>query len=123
MPVSTTFNGTLYNIPASGETGWATVGTNFLVDVGNNALCLTGTQTASNKEITLQPGTAGAPSLSFTADTAPGVYQPSTSQMAIATAGTQRILVDASGVLNILGPPARSTPRPVICRLPRPLAR
>ena len=106
MPVSVTFNGTVYNIPASGETGWATVGTNFLVDVGNNALCLTGTQTMSNKVLTLQNGAVGAPSLSFTADTASGVYQPSTSQVAIATAGVQRVLVDTTGNVTLSATPA-----------------
>jgi hypothetical protein len=105
MPVSVTFNGTLYNIPASGETGWATVGTNFLVDVGNNALCLTGTQTMSNKVLTLQNGSAATPSLSFTADTASGLYQPLASELAIATGGTERVLIDSSGVVNVLGAP------------------
>jgi hypothetical protein len=105
MPVSATFNGTVYNLPATGETGWGTTTTNFLVDVGNNALCLTGTQTVSNKVLTLQNGSAATPSLAFTADTASGLYQPLSGEVAISAGGVQRLLVDTSGVINVLGAP------------------
>jgi hypothetical protein len=42
MSVLVTFNSTGYLIPTSNETGWATVVTNFLSDVGNNAVTKSG---------------------------------------------------------------------------------
>lgn len=44
MSILVTFNGTGYLIPTSGETGWGNVVTNFLSDVGNNALTVVGAQ-------------------------------------------------------------------------------
>jgi len=46
-------------------------------------------------------GTAAAPGFSFTADTASGMYKAATSQLAFATAGTERLRIDASGNVGI----------------------
>ena len=46
-------------------------------------------------------GTAAAPSIAFTGDTNTGIYSPGADQLAIATGGVGRIIVDASGNVNI----------------------
>ena len=60
---------------------------------------LDGTLVAS--DISLGAGTAGAPSLFFTGDLNTGIYSPGADQVAISTNGTSRIVVDASGNVNI----------------------
>jgi hypothetical protein len=52
-------------------------------------------------QITFAAGTAAAPSISVTGDTNTGIYFPGADQVAISTGGTQRVLVDASGVTTL----------------------
>jgi len=61
-----------------------------------------------NKKITfgelfasIPAGTAAAPSVAFEGDPNTGIYSPGADQVAIATGGTSRIVVDASGNVNI----------------------
>jgi hypothetical protein len=61
-----------------------------------------------NKKITfgelfasIPAGTAVAPSVAFEGDANTGIYSPGADQVAIATGGTSRIVVDASGNVNI----------------------
>ena len=46
-------------------------------------------------------GTAAAPSIAFTGDTNTGIYSPGADQLAIATGGTGRVFVDATGKVGI----------------------
>jgi hypothetical protein len=46
-------------------------------------------------------GTAAAPSVAFEGDSNTGIYSPGADQLAISTNGTSRIVVDASGNVNI----------------------
>ncbi len=48
-----------------------------------------------------QAGTSAMPSYTFDADTSTGLFQPSPSEIAFATAGTERLRVNASGRLGI----------------------
>jgi hypothetical protein len=52
-------------------------------------------------DIKLGLGTAAAPSLTFTGDLNTGIYSPGADQVSIATGGTQRVTVDASGRVGI----------------------
>ena len=56
-------------------------------------------ENASNSALAL--GSAATPSLKFTGDTNTGIYSPGADQVAIATGGTQRAIVDASGRLLV----------------------
>lgn len=47
--------------------------------------------------------TASAPALSFDGDTNTGIYHPTTDELAIATAGTQRVLVGSTGEVTLSG--------------------
>jgi hypothetical protein len=60
---------------------------------------LDGTFLAS--DISLAAGSAAAPSLFFTGDTNTGIYSPGADQVGISTGGASRIVVDASGNVNI----------------------
>jgi hypothetical protein len=53
-------------------------------------------------------GTAAAPSIAFTGDSNTGIYSPGADQVAVATNGTGRLFVDASGRVGI-GPSSPST--------------
>jgi hypothetical protein len=53
----------------------------------------------SNSALSL--GSAGTPSLKFTGDTNTGIYSPGADQVAVATNGTGRLFVDASGNVGI----------------------
>ena len=46
-------------------------------------------------------GTAAAPSITFTGSTAAGIYSPGANQVAVATSGTGRLFVNASGLVGI----------------------
>ncbi|NJL24191.1 MAG: hypothetical protein HC902_02750 [Calothrix sp. SM1_5_4] len=46
-------------------------------------------------------GTAAAPGMTFAGDTANGIFAPSSNVLAIATSGTERLRVDASGNVGI----------------------
>ena len=52
-------------------------------------------------DIQLGLGAAATPSLAFTGDLNTGIYSPGADQVAIATGGTQRVTVDASGRLGV----------------------
>lgn len=53
--------------------------------------------------VVLPVGSNTAPSLTFTGNTNTGIYSPATNQVAITTAGVQRLLVDAAGGLTSSG--------------------
>lgn len=55
------------------------------------------TETLTNKTFQADDGTAGAPTLSFDADTNTGGYRVGTDDMAFATAGVARLEIDATG--------------------------
>ena len=55
----------------------------------------------SNGEIIAATGTAAAPSITFSGDTDTGFYSPGANQVALATNGTGRLFVDASGNVSI----------------------
>jgi hypothetical protein len=56
-------------------------------------------ENASNSALAL--GSAATPSLKFTGDTNTGIYSPGADQVAISTAGSGRLFVDASGNIGI----------------------
>jgi hypothetical protein len=56
------------------------------------------TSTATFDSIASHPlGSAGAPTITFTGDTNTGIYSPGADQVAISTAGSGRLRIDASG--------------------------
>jgi hypothetical protein len=60
------------------------------------------TSTATFDSIARHPlGSAAAPTLTFTGDTNTGIYSPGADQVAVATNGTGRLFVDASGRVGI----------------------
>jgi hypothetical protein len=56
---------------------------------------------SANGKLSYPAGTAAAPSLFSGSDTDTGIYAPASDQLGIATAGTSRIVVDASGNVGI----------------------
>ena len=50
-----------------------------------------------------QDGVVGAPLISFAADTDTGIYRIGTNNIGIATAGTQRVNIDAIGNVGLMG--------------------
>jgi hypothetical protein len=48
-------------------------------------------------------GSASAPSIAFTGDQNTGIYSPGADQVAVATNGTGRLFVDASGHVGLRG--------------------
>jgi len=103
MSVAVVFNGTSYLLPTAGETGWGSVVTNFLSDVGSNAATAASTQTFTNKLILAQSGTVTAPSHSFASDSDTGMYQPSVGLLYLATNGVDRLKIDGSGNITVTG--------------------
>ena len=65
-----------------------------IVDVGND---LTKKVSIADLLENAGTGTAAAPSFSFDGDNDTGIYQPGVNQIAIATGGTQRLVVNSSG--------------------------
>ena len=51
--------------------------------------------------VTIASGSAASPSLTFTGDLNTGLYSPGADQVAVATDGTERIIVDATGRLLV----------------------
>jgi hypothetical protein len=51
--------------------------------------------------VSIDLGTAAAPTINFTGDTNTGIYSPGADQFAISTGGTGRVFVDASGNVGI----------------------
>ena len=74
----------------------AIAGTKISPNFGSQNIVTTGNITAANH--IAASGTAAAPSIAFSGDTNTGIYSPSADQLAIATAGTGRVFVSASGV-------------------------
>lgn len=62
----------------------------------NNVITRDGVLAATNP-IKFATGTAGAPSITFSADPAMGLYRAGTNILSAATAGTERFRIDASG--------------------------
>jgi hypothetical protein len=52
-------------------------------------------------EIEFTGGSASGPAISFTGDTNTGIYSPGADQVAVATNGTGRVFVDASGNVGV----------------------
>jgi hypothetical protein len=63
---------------------------------------------AGASTLALLNGTASTPSLSFAAEGNTGIYRPSTGEFAITIQGTQRAMLDATG-LTITGTGTFST--------------
>jgi hypothetical protein len=62
------------------------------------------TSTATFDSIARHPlGSAAAPTLTFTGDPNTGIYSPGADQVAVATNGTGRVFVDASGNVGVKG--------------------
>jgi hypothetical protein len=57
--------------------------------------------------LTVPLGSAASPTLRFSGDTNSGIYSPGADQVAVATNGTGRLFVDASGRVGIGGSPNR----------------
>jgi hypothetical protein len=55
----------------------------------------------SNQVVDVPAGSVAAPSLIFGADVNSGIYSPGADQVAISTGGTQRLLIEADGDINI----------------------
>jgi hypothetical protein len=64
--------------------------------VGGEALLR---EDGSNAALSL--GSAGTPSLKFTGDTNTGIYSPGADQVAVATNGARRLLIDSAGALTL----------------------
>jgi hypothetical protein len=65
------------------------------------------TSTATFDSIARHPlGSAAAPTLTFTGDTNTGIYSPGADQVAVATNGTGRLFVDASGNVGVGAAPS-----------------
>jgi hypothetical protein len=53
--------------------------------------------------MTIQGGSAAAPSLTFSGDTNTGIYSPGADTVAIATGGTEKVRVNNSGTVSVTG--------------------
>ena len=63
----------------------------------------------SSERFSVPLGSAGAPSLTFTGDPNTGIYSPGADQLALATGGTGRLFVDATGNVGVgIGTPTAS---------------
>jgi hypothetical protein len=68
---------------------------------GTSRLAVSTTAVSSTLPVDVPLGAVGTPSLTFTGDLNTGIYSPGADQLAISTNGTSRIVVDASGNVNI----------------------
>ena len=66
------------------------------VNITDGGLVVTGVTTVS-------AGTASVPSISFTSDPNTGLYSPGADQLALATGGSGRLIIDSNGDLNVQG--------------------
>jgi hypothetical protein len=82
----------LLKIRNAANNGWVTVGTLASANLG--LLASAGTLTAAL-------GSASTPGITFTGDTNTGIYSPGADQVAVATSGTGRLFVDASGNVGL----------------------
>jgi hypothetical protein len=92
----------------------AGVGTSVVVPTGQNAVLfcdgtnvLNASTTVSGiSALTMSPGSVSVPSINFTTGASTGIYSSASDVFDIATAGVNRIRVDASGNVGIGGVPA-----------------
>jgi hypothetical protein len=92
-----TFSG---NVTVTGTLSGVTVtGTTANFTSGNFTNISGGTHTITSG--VFAAGSAASPSITFTGDLNTGIYSPGADQVAISTGGTQRLLIDASGNVNI----------------------
>ena len=85
-------------LDAIGELGIGTTNPQFLLDVCGTARF---SSNVSGTTITLNAGTAPAPTYTFTSDLSSGMYLPSVSNLAWTTVGVERMRLDAIGELGI----------------------
>jgi len=81
----------------NGSTAWASLGYQGIIPSS-------GTYPLS--QLLMPSGTASAPSISFDGDTNTGVYRTGADQLALATGGSGRLFVDASGNVGVGAAPA-----------------
>jgi len=81
-------------ISAAGNVGIGDASPAAALTVGNGDLF----QVVSTGHVRGILGTVGAPTYSFTGSTNTGIYSPAVGQLAVATAGVQRVLMDNTGV-------------------------
>jgi hypothetical protein len=93
-------DGTIVNADVNASA--AIAGTKIAPDFGSQTVQTTGI-------VSHALGTALAPTVTFTGDTNTGIYSPGADQLALATGGTGRLFVDASGRFGI-GQSAISSP-------------
>ena len=74
--------------------------TGTVITTGDNG-SVSSTMLATNLTISAAAGSAAAPSIAFTGDLNTGIYSPGADQLAVATNGTGRLFVDASGSVGI----------------------
>jgi hypothetical protein len=74
--------------------------TGTLITTGDNG-SVSSTMLATNLTISAAAGSATTPSIAFTGDLNTGIYSPGADQLAVATNGTGRLFVDASGSVGI----------------------
>ena len=91
---STDENSGMYSVGAD-QIGWTAGGT--------LRLTLSTTALVSTLPISGAAGSAGAPSYSFTGDLDTGAFQVGADQYGIATAGTERLRIDATGAWGLAG--------------------
>jgi hypothetical protein len=85
-------DGTIVNADINASA--AIAGTKISPDFGSQTVQTTGIFSAAG-------GSAAAPSIAFTGDTNTGIYSPGADQVAISTAGSGRLFVDASGNVGV----------------------
>jgi hypothetical protein len=85
--------------PAADTVALATAGTQRLQIGSTGTVTIPGDLTVqgTTTTITLAAGAAATPSVRFTGSTTTGVFSPGTDQWAVATAGTQRMSIGATG--------------------------
>ena len=112
--------------PAANSLGFSTGGTNRLtlsatgVDAGSSPITTTGTLTAGTStlgattvsgtndltvggKIVGAVGAVGTPSLTFSGDTDTGIYHPAANNLALVTAGIDRLMINSSGTVTAAG--------------------
>ena len=82
----------LLKIRNAANNAWVTVGTLASANLG---------LLSSGSTITAALGSASTPGITFTGDTNTGIYSPGADQVAVATSGTGRLFVDASGNVSV----------------------
>jgi hypothetical protein len=87
----------LLKIRNAANSAWVTIGTLASANLGLLPVA-GGTMTGV---LAVTAGTAALPGIAVSGDTNTGIYSPGADQIGIATGGTSRIVVDASGNVNI----------------------